>query len=1201
MSTTPRANSQLSDLTLLVERPLALQEEVFLQHGLTLGRAASNAICINHPDVDHIHARVQKQPDGSFALQCEGNATVTSMGGAPARLRRVALIAGTAFQLGDAIIRCRQQAHASALMRENLWETSCPFCQASLAGQPSDLTVCPECGLAIFLARAGDFTGWLPRQVGAYAVRRYVARGGMGLVLQALDEDGTPVAIKVPNPQVAANPRWRQRFEREVETLQRLNHPNLIRLLDHGKICELRWVVMEWVEWGDNDQTLAHWLKAWLDVGQVPPLADLSLILQQIIAGLEYLHRMGVIHRDLKPTNVLLSGGGEVKLIDFGLARELDGGDNTSLTQTGATTGTMAYMAPEQWHGGELTPAVDVYALGVMWHELLTGKRPGRRLKLTTERADCPPEWADALEQCLEDEPGLRPKLERLRSVLFKPPMVQAAKGLGGAAEEGDTTGKPGFRKTRGPEADVTARVGSSGQGYPMPALWNPRVATYWSFLLSPAFGAHLHAENAQTLGRSAEAQSNRRWFCLWLAFIPATVSVLLIFTKFAALIGVGFAGMLIAWYYSSAKPHEKYVRETLGNRYYRKGWMLQLVTGFYILCGVAMLVPIAIYFLILIPNQERRIGAASQSANGRQTSVLKPGSEITTFAAGHPFVNTLGMKFVPVPGTDVLFSVWETRKQDYEAYARAVPGVDGSWQHVVIRGQPVSFAPDHPVVATSWDDAKAFCVWLTEKERREGSLPAGAGYRLPTDLEWSAAVGLPHEGGATPEARNMKIKVYPWGPQFPPPDGAGNFADSTSSAVFGAGWTFIQGYRDGFATTSPVGSFAANQHGLFDLAGNVWEWCEDFYYGKSGTRVLRGGSWDHIDSEYLLSSFRYHFTAGFRGYGAFGFRCVLVGVAGKRIAPNRAVPPSAVVPVSVPTLTPGLSVASPATATKENPFTNSLGMKFVPVAGTEMLFSIWDTRVQDYAAFASVMGRAWDKPFFAQGPTHPAVNVSWDDSKWFSKWLTEKERLEGRLTGRQEYRLPYDWEWSVAVGLKEARSGKPVEKSAKINGYPWQGGWPPPIGAGNYDQSLKVDEFDYTSPVGSFAANVFGIYDMGGNVWNWCEEQSGGIPDQRTIRGGSWAVSFSVHALASYRDSQRASYRAGSIGFRLVLTVAGEVTRPDTHGQIPATESRIPKFTLGSCCDKAQRAGRECFHKCCVEAALSKLVCEKCNKAPGK
>ena len=129
----------------------------------------------------------------------------------------------------------------------------------------------------------------------------------------------------------------------------------------------------------------------------------------------------------------------------------------------------------------------------------------------------------------------------------------------------------------------------------------------------------------------------------------------------------------------------------------------------------------------------------------------------------------------------------------------------------------------------------------------------------------------------------------------------------------------------------------------------------------------------------------------------------------------------------------------------------NSLGMKFVPVAGTDVLFSVWDVRVQDYQAFASAKGLDWEKPSFEQGPTEPAVNVSWEDAKAFCAWLTEKERGEGRLTAGQSYRLPMDWEWSVAVGLNEPRAGTPKEKDGQIKDvYPWGAQWPPPRGAGN-------------------------------------------------------------------------------------------------------------------------------------------------------
>ncbi len=229
------------------------------------------------------------------------------------------------------------------------------------------------------------------------------------------------------------------------------------------------------------------------------------------------------------------------------------------------------------------------------------------------------------------------------------------------------------------------------------------------------------------------------------------------------------------------------------------------------------------------------------------------------------------------------------------------------------------------------------------------------------------------------------------------------------------------------------------------------------------------------------------------------------------------------------------------AAASKEQPWQNSLGMRFVPVAGTDVLFSIWDVRVQDYEAFEQAIGGGlgwgWVKPSFAQGPTHPAVNVSWNDAQAFCQWLTERDRQAGRLGTRQSYRLPADWEWSVAVGLNEARGGTPESKSMKIaNVYPWGRQWPPPPGAGNYDSSLGVDSFANTSPVGSFTANAFGLYDLGGNVWQWCEDFYNGSSGSRVLRGGSWNDGVSGGLLSSYRGKHTSVICVHNIGFRCVL-----------------------------------------------------------------
>jgi formylglycine-generating enzyme required for sulfatase activity len=128
--------------------------------------------------------------------------------------------------------------------------------------------------------------------------------------------------------------------------------------------------------------------------------------------------------------------------------------------------------------------------------------------------------------------------------------------------------------------------------------------------------------------------------------------------------------------------------------------------------------------------------------------------------------------------------------------------------------------------------------------------------YRLPTDLEWSRAVGLPEEEGTTPKERHRKNTVdYPWGTGFPPPQPrVGNYADSAYHAQFPKD-KWIEGYTDGFATTAPVGSFPANQFGIHDLGGNVWEWCEDAFEPGSTRRVGRGASWVNFTLSPLSSS----------------------------------------------------------------------------------------------------------------------------------------------------------------------------------------------------------------------------------------------------------------------------------------------------------------------------------------------------------
>jgi formylglycine-generating enzyme required for sulfatase activity len=282
-----------------------------------------------------------------------------------------------------------------------------------------------------------------------------------------------------------------------------------------------------------------------------------------------------------------------------------------------------------------------------------------------------------------------------------------------------------------------------------------------------------------------------------------------------------------------------------------------------------------------------------------RSTPVGSPSFEqasefgIQQAAKHQPWVNSLGMRFVPVPGTQIWFSIWDTRVQDFKAFVNETryDATKGMWSITKEGWKPREATWEspgftqgwgYPVVGVSWNDAKAFCAWLTKKEHAVGQLPKEIGYRLPTDNEWSVAVGLGYEDGNTPQEKDGGLLhrkldgIYPWGREWPPPSGAGNYFGEEAE-VGDQPWAglAIRGYNDGWPRTSQVGAFTANRFGLYDMGGNVWQWCEDLYGSDGVSRVLRGGSWAYDYPWNLRSARRNYENQGYRR-DHIGFRCVV-------------------------------------------------------------------------------------------------------------------------------------------------------------------------------------------------------------------------------------------------------------------------------------------------------------------------------------
>jgi serine/threonine-protein kinase len=253
-------------------------------------------------------------------------------------------------------------------------------------------------------------------RVGSYTIQSELGEGGMGRVYKAVDDDGRPVALKIVKAQMAADAIFLKRFKREAQVAQRIDHPHVVSVVETGEHDGLPWVAQRYIDGGSLEERLES--LGPLDVDHAIAIA------RQVATGLDALHDSGLIHRDLKPGNILVDESGTPFIADFGLAKD-QRHQGTMLTRPGQALGSMDYMAPEQIRGAKVGAWTDVYALACMLFELLTGQPPfsdraGMRIMLA-HLQDAPPHPSDvkpqvpravgdALLRGLEKEPEARPQ-----------------------------------------------------------------------------------------------------------------------------------------------------------------------------------------------------------------------------------------------------------------------------------------------------------------------------------------------------------------------------------------------------------------------------------------------------------------------------------------------------------------------------------------------------------------------------------------------------------------------------------------------------------------------------------------------------------------------------------------------------------------------------------------------------------------------
>lgn len=251
-------------------------------------------------------------------------------------------------------------------------------------------------------------------QFAGYVVGHKLGTGGMSTVYQAWPRGGEGqrgVALKVMHSESLDDPDFVRRFHREMQICSQLMHPNVVRVLDHGEVGPLRFLVMESLSGTSLREVIRP---AGL------PLPQALDLFRQVLLGVHYANTRGVVHRDLKPENIFVTGHGIVKVMDFGLARRLEG---ISLTVKGTILGTPAYMSPEQITNNEPDARCDQYSLGIVAYELLTGRLPFpdvnpstvllRHLAdaptpLTSLRPDVPERLAQVVHRMLEKERSRR-------------------------------------------------------------------------------------------------------------------------------------------------------------------------------------------------------------------------------------------------------------------------------------------------------------------------------------------------------------------------------------------------------------------------------------------------------------------------------------------------------------------------------------------------------------------------------------------------------------------------------------------------------------------------------------------------------------------------------------------------------------------------------------------------------------------------
>ncbi|HPL80999.1 MAG TPA: bifunctional serine/threonine-protein kinase/formylglycine-generating enzyme family protein, partial [Anaerolineaceae bacterium] len=633
-------------------------------------------------------------------------------------------------------------------------------------------------------------------KLGKYQIIKELGRGGFGIVYEAKDLVlDRHVALKVLHGQLTVDPLFLERFEQEAKLAAKLEHPNLVPVYDFGQAKGFNFIAMGLMTGGSlKDHFEKH--------GALDPWRA-KKVLEDVLNGLVVIHENGIVHRDLKPTNILFDQYGVGRLSDLGFAKALH--SDLSHSSRGGIVGTAAYMAPEVWYGKETSPLSDIYSLGCIIYEMLTGnalfdadtaaESMTKHLitgPVFTEKLHKP--WQMLIEKCLAKDPAERYQTAKAVLEDLKFGLLDAAEERQSEIVLSSQDDEPAEDVPRAVEEELSTP--ESGVSY-IPAQGAGSVESTYGKYEDYGYGA-LEKE-ALRAGKEAQRSTPVRYIQ------PAP---------------------------DALTPGQMLELSPFKRLRIRLPWLLPLSLGV-----VITLLAVVLFNIVQKNHAQQYIAKATETPTRSYTVQPSPtkvptNTPIPTNTPRPTKTNTPtntpppalgvgstlvrekdGMEMVYVPeGTFTMGS----NNVDYEKPAREVY-LDAYWidKYEVSNAQykicveagecnePQSTDrynnsnyANHPVVNVDWHQASAYCEW--------------AGGRLPTEAEWEKA------------ARGPNGNKYPWG------------NDSPSCSLVNYGGCIDD--------TTVVGSYpaGASYYGAMDMAGNVWEWVNDWWSGRYDISVTR-------------------------------------------------------------------------------------------------------------------------------------------------------------------------------------------------------------------------------------------------------------------------------------------------------------------------------------------------------------------------